>query len=62
MKLDEFVSATNLTRYQRMLDESRNEPEREIIRKLLAEELARQEPVRLPRTRESTASHAEPEV
>ncbi len=46
MKLDDFVSATNVTRYQRMLDESSNETEREIIRKLLAEELARQAPIR----------------
>jgi hypothetical protein len=62
MKLDDFVSATNLARYQRMLDESSNEAEREVIRKLLAEELARQEPVRLRTKRGSTAAHAEPEA
>jgi len=62
MKLDDFVSATNLARYQRMLDESKDEAEREIIRKLLLEELARQEPVRLRTKRDSTASDAEPEA
>jgi hypothetical protein len=62
MKLDDFVSATNLARYQRMLDESTSEATREIIRKLLAEELARQEPVRLRTKRDSTAPHAEPEA
>jgi hypothetical protein len=46
MKLDDFVSATNLARYQRMLAGSRSEAERETIRKLLAEELARRAPIR----------------
>jgi len=62
MKLDEFVSAANLARYQRMLDESTNADEREIIRKLLAEELAGQDPVRLRTKRDATACHAEPEA
>ncbi len=62
MKLDDFVSATNLARYQRMLDESSNENEREIIRKLLAEELARAGAGRLRTKPDSTASHAEPEA
>jgi hypothetical protein len=61
MKLDDFVSATNLARYQRMLDQSRDEAEREIIRKLLAEELARQEPTRSRPRREPTFG-AEPEA
>ncbi len=60
MTLDDFVSATNLARYQRMLDESTNEVEREVIRKLLAEERARQEPGRLRAEHSSTGSHAEP--
>ncbi len=46
MKLDEFVSAANLARYQRMLEGAKDEAEREIIRKLLAEELARQASMR----------------
>ena len=62
MKLDEFVSAANLARYQRMLDESTNADEREIIRKLLAEELAGQDPVWLRTKRDATACHAEPEA
>lgn len=40
MKLDDFVHATNLLRYERMLAESKDEGERQTIRKLLAEELA----------------------
>jgi hypothetical protein len=41
MKLDEFVHATNLLRYERMLAESKNEGERQMIRKLLAEEMVK---------------------
>jgi len=41
MKLDDFVSATNLARYRRMLDESKDDTERETLRKLLAEENAK---------------------
>ncbi len=62
MKLDEFVSATNLAPYQRMLEESKDEAECEIIRKLLAEELARQETVRRPAKRGSTDFPPEPEA
>lgn len=62
MNLNDFVSAMNLTRYQRMLDEARSEYERKIIRKLLAEELARQQPARLRTHRDSIASRAEPEA
>jgi len=35
------VSATNLARYRRMLDESKDDTERETLRKLLAEENAK---------------------
>ncbi len=38
MSLDEFVSATNVARYERMLAASTDEAERETIRRLLAEE------------------------
>jgi hypothetical protein len=62
MKLDDFVCATNLARYQRMLDESMDKAERETIRKLLAEELAKQEPTRPRAKRDSTRLRAEPEV
>ncbi len=54
MKLDEFLSATNLARYQRMLEESKDEAECEIIGQLLAEELARQESIRRTANRGST--------
>ncbi len=60
MKLEDFVSVTNLVRYQRMLHESRSEAERTIIKTLLAEELARQKPARLRTKRDSTQSSAEP--
>ena len=61
MKLDDFVSTANLARYQRMLDESKDESEREIIRKLLAEELARQDPARRRAKRDSTGFRPETE-
>lgn len=54
MKLDDFVSASNLARYQRMLDESKDAAERKILRKLLAEELAKHEPVPPRASRDST--------
>jgi hypothetical protein len=41
MKLEDFVRATNLLRYVRMLAESNDEAQRQTIRKLLAEELAK---------------------
>jgi hypothetical protein len=43
MKLDEFVRASNLVRYVRMLAESNDEAQRQTIRKLLVEELAKHE-------------------
>lgn len=43
MKLDEFVRAKNIDRYQRMLSESNDEAERRKILKLLSEETTRQE-------------------
>ncbi len=54
MNIDEFVRATNCARYQRMLDESTDEAERAIIRKLLAEEVARQTAVRHRAERNAT--------
>jgi hypothetical protein len=41
-KLDEFVRATNVERYRRMLSESTDDLERQTILKLLSEEMARQ--------------------
>jgi hypothetical protein len=43
MKLDEFVRATNVERYRRMLGESTDDAERQTILKLQSEEIARQE-------------------
>lgn len=43
MKLDEFVRAKNVDRYQRMLSESNDEAERRTIHKLLSEEMAGKE-------------------
>ncbi len=60
MNLDDFVSATNLARYQRMLDESTDEAEREIIRRLVAEELAKQNPAPRPAPRNSTTVWSDP--
>ncbi len=60
MNLDDFVSATNLARYQRMLDESTDEAEREIIRRLLAEDLAKQNPDPRPAQRNSTTVWSDP--
>jgi len=59
MNIDDFVSATNLARYQRMLAESTDEAERAIIRRLLAEELAKQDPA--PRRVKPDASELRPE-
>jgi hypothetical protein len=62
MKLDDFVSATNLARYQRMLDVSTDEAERQVLRKLLAEELAKQEATRHQPKRSTNGFRAAPEV
>ena len=43
MKLDEFVRAKNVDRYQRMLTQSNDEAERRTILKLLSEEMAEKE-------------------
>jgi hypothetical protein len=43
MKLDEFVRATNVERYRRMLSESADDAERQTILELLSAEIARQE-------------------
>jgi len=39
MNLDDFVFAANLARYRRMLDEAKDDAERETLRMLLAEEI-----------------------
>jgi hypothetical protein len=43
MKMDEFVRATNIERYRRMLGEVTDDAERQTILKLQSEEIARQE-------------------